>query len=287
MGVHRARRICSTSTAPGRSGIFCALALLGACATPAPRVVSPTAPAKETTPSSRPAPVAPPCADAVKLPAWSPKLEPRLLPRPRRGRTTALLCPLDNPGDCDARCTRGSAVDCYLLGLARYHGKGGPADLPAALAGFQKACALGMERACMNQAVMLDRGQGTPKKPLQAAAIYGRLCLKNVDASCSTLNRLRKRAPRASPVFWRTYREIKRREKQGIPSARWLGSDLMYFSKREDQDAGTSPDWLTITGSELEWAMHDNVVWCSRGHVNHCHHLAHDLIQGKIGRAHV
>ncbi|MBW2453315.1 MAG: sel1 repeat family protein [Deltaproteobacteria bacterium] len=71
------------------------------------------------------------------------------------------------------RCEAGTTKDCRLLGIARWHGTGGPGDAVHALQLFRNACDGGDRGSCALAAKLYSRGTGTPRST-HCAEAYGK-----------------------------------------------------------------------------------------------------------------
>lgn len=72
----------------------------------------------------------------------------------------------------DKACQLNSGLACARLGIELEEGERGvPADLAKATKSFEKGCDLGVARACIGLATMIDDGRGTPKNPARSKAV--------------------------------------------------------------------------------------------------------------------
>ena len=90
----------------------------------------------------------------------------------------------------DRACTLGMPRACYNLAVGLAEGTTLPQDLPRAVALYQKACDTGYPRACVNLGVLYDHGQGVPQDPTRARPLYETACTQDDGLACYNLGTL-------------------------------------------------------------------------------------------------
>ncbi len=113
---------------------------------------------------------------------YAPSCEPSWAPGDLRGAAAA-LSPV---------CEAGDPVACTVVGWAAIQVEPGKVDpelrqLDAALAHFRSACAAGVERACVDEGVLLLRGAEGPEGMKRAEALFLTACQMGELSGCRRL----------------------------------------------------------------------------------------------------
>jgi len=76
----------------------------------------------------------------------------------------------------EARCGRGDAKTCLILGIRCTNGEGQARDAARAADFFRQACDGGELVGCVNLGELLENGDGTAKDPARAAVLFKKAC---------------------------------------------------------------------------------------------------------------
>ena len=100
------------------------------------------------------------------------------------------LCKDGDLADCTARCAKGEAGSCNVLGMMLVEGRGTPADGKRARAAFERGCDEKNPRACSNLGLLLMTGALVPRDLRAALAAYERGCEGGLPGACANVGAL-------------------------------------------------------------------------------------------------
>lgn len=94
------------------------------------------------------------------------------------------------PGESDTvraqrgACRKGNGDDCVRYGLAVERGEGTAKDVVRAAAVYDKACSLGSMHGCRNLGLLYAGGTGVDKNPARSIALYRQACAGGLKMAC-------------------------------------------------------------------------------------------------------